>query len=78
MVYTVSEILFIQTCNPPKQGDTQIWRQFFTMFLPLNFAGNVENTSRNDFKVLKVIVTLTGESQFIHFSPLITKLTTDQ
>ena len=80
MVYAVSEILFIQTCNRPKQGITHIWRQLFTIFLPLNLSRNVENTSRklNNFEVLKVIGALTGESQIIHFSPLVTKVIADQ
>ena len=57
MVYAVSEILFIQTCNRPKQGNTHIWRQLFTIFLPLNFSGNVCEyfTKAYNFEVLKVI-----------------------
>ena len=44
MVDAVFEILFIQTCIKPTK--TGFWRQLFTIFLPLIFSGNVENTSR--------------------------------
>ena len=61
-----------------------IWRQLFTIFLPLNFSRNVENTLRK-LTILKCVKSdwcqaslRTCESQIIYFSPLVTKVTADQ
>ena len=77
MVYAVSEILFIQTCNRPKQGITHIWRQLFTIFLRLNFSKKCWEYVTKAYN-FEVIGALTGESQIIHFSPLVTKVIADQ